>query len=116
MRPEKFFQIVLNLANNAVKFTEHGSVNIRAAGTPEAVTISVIDTGIGIKPESLANLFQAFRQVDGSARRVYEGTGLGLYLCRQLATLLHGTIDVQSEFGSGSCFRLTLPRTLRPGV
>jgi PAS domain S-box-containing protein len=111
---KKFFQIVLNLANNAVKFTEHGSVKIQVRGTREAVTVSVIDTGIGIKAESLANLFQAFRQVDGSARRAYEGTGLGLYLCRQLTTLLGGVIDVQSEFGSGSCFRFTLPRELRP--
>ena len=107
---KKFFQILLNLANNAVKFTEHGSVKIKVRGTREAVTVSVIDTGIGIKPENLANLFQAFRQVDGSARRVYEGTGLGLYLCRATRQMLGGHIDVQSEFGSGSCFRLTLPR------
>jgi PAS domain S-box-containing protein len=107
---KKTFQILLNLANNAVKFTETGSVRLNVCATAQAVTFAVADTGIGIKPEQLANLFQAFRQVDGSARRVYEGTGLGLYLCKKLVALLGGTIGVESEFGRGSCFHFTLPR------
>ncbi len=109
---KKVFQILLNLANNALKFTEKGSVRILARSTGASVEIEVIDTGIGIKPESIAGLFQAFRQVDGSARRVYEGTGLGLYLCKKLSTMLGGEIHAESEFGTGSRLTVTLPQTL----
>jgi PAS domain S-box-containing protein len=107
---KKCFQILLNLVNNAVKFTERGRVSITVRTTAEEVEFAVTDTGIGIKPESMAHLFEAFRQVDGSARRVYEGTGLGLYLCRQLASMLDGSISAESEFGHGSRFTFTLPR------
>ncbi len=108
---KKCFQILLNLANNAVKFTDTGHVTLAIRATAAQVEMSVTDTGIGIKPESLAQLFEAFRQVDGSARRTYEGTGLGLYLCKQLATMLGGSIAAESEFGKGSRFTVTLPRT-----
>ena len=108
---KKCFQILLNLANNALKFTDTGSVRIAVRATAESVELSVTDTGIGIKPENLAQLFEAFRQVDGSARRTYEGTGLGLYLCKQLASMLGGGIAAESEFGKGSRFTVTLPRT-----
>jgi signal transduction histidine kinase len=111
---KKCFQILLNLVNNAVKFTEQGRVCITVRTTPEKVVFAVTDTGIGIKPESMAHLFEAFRQVDGSARRVYEGTGLGLYLCRQLASMLEGNISAESEFGHGSRFTFTLPRETPP--
>ena len=111
---KKVFQILLNLANNAVKFTEKGGVRIVVAAAQQTVTIEVIDTGIGIRPESIGGLFQAFRQVDGSARRVYEGTGLGLYLCRKLADMLQGSIRAESEFGAGSRFTVVLPRELPP--
>ena len=76
----------------------------------DSIRFIVNDTGIGIKPESLNHLFEAFRQVDGSARRVYEGTGLGLYLSKQLSKMLGGIITVESEFGSGSRFTLILPQ------
>ena len=109
---KKTFQILLNLANNAVKFTERGGVRIEVRADAASVVIDVIDTGIGIRPESMANLFEAFRQVDGSARRTYEGTGLGLYLCRKLASLLSGEIHAGSEFGAGSRFTVTLPREI----
>ena len=108
---KKCFQILLNLANNALKFTDAGRVQLAGRTTAEGVELSVTDTGIGIKPESMAQLFEAFRQVDGSARRAYEGTGLGLYLCKQLATMLGGSIAAESEFGKGSRFTITLPRT-----
>jgi signal transduction histidine kinase len=62
----------------------------------------------------MAGLFEAFRQIDGSARRVYEGTGLGLYLCRKLITLLGGEVRAESEFGVGSTFSFTLPRMPQP--
>jgi signal transduction histidine kinase len=109
---KKCFQVLLNLANNAVKFTEVGRVNLNVTTGPENVQFAVSDTGIGIKPENFKHLFEAFRQVDGSARRVYEGTGLGLYLSEQLARMLGGTITVESEFGIGSRFTLTLPKSV----
>ncbi len=113
---KKCLQIVLNLAANAVKFTARGHVGIDVHARDGQVAISVKDSGLGVKPEQLANLFQAFRQVDGTARRVYEGTGLGLYLCKKLATLLGGDIMVKSTFGIGSCFTLTLPLEIKPPV
>jgi signal transduction histidine kinase len=107
---KKCFQILLNLANNAVKFTDVGGVRLAVQATAAGVEFAVSDTGIGIKPENMAQLFEAFRQVDGSARRVYEGTGLGLYLSKQLATMLGGHLTAESEFGSGSRFALIVPR------
>ena len=69
----------------------------------------VSDTGIGIKEENMEYLFEAFRQIDGTARRRYEGAGLGLYLCKKLVTLLGGKIWAESEYGKGSKFTFTLP-------
>jgi PAS domain S-box-containing protein len=109
---QRVFQVILNLANNAVKFTERGRVTLVCDAMEETVRVRVADTGIGIKPEHLPLLFEAFRQVDGSARRVYEGTGLGLHLCRKLLDLLGGRIDVESTHGQGSCFTVTLPRKI----
>ncbi|MFT3780760.1 MAG: PAS domain S-box protein [Nibricoccus sp.] len=107
---KRLYQIVLNLANNAVKFTEKGNVSITATLIDkDKIRIAVQDTGIGIREENIGRLFEAFRQVDGSARRVYEGTGLGLFLVRKLLTLLGGSVDAASEFGRGSTFTITLP-------
>jgi PAS domain S-box-containing protein len=107
---KRLYQIVLNLANNAVKFTERGEVVVSATATEAGgVAIAVRDSGIGIRAENLPRLFEAFRQVDGSARRVYEGTGLGLFLVRKLLHLLGGSVTVTSEFGQGSVFTITLP-------
>jgi PAS domain S-box-containing protein len=106
---KRAYQVLLNLANNAVKFTDAGSVKIVVRNAGTGVQFDVIDTGIGIKPEQLANLFQAFRQVDGSAKRVYEGTGLGLYLSKKLVNMLGGSIGAESKFGAGSRFYFTLP-------
>jgi PAS domain S-box-containing protein len=111
---KRAYQILLNLTNNAVKFTDKGSIKIVIQNQGSGVQFEVIDTGIGIKPEQLANLFQAFRQVDGSARRVYEGTGLGLYLCKKLVNMLGGSIGAESNFGVGSRFYFTLPATPPP--
>jgi PAS domain S-box-containing protein len=105
-------QILLNLADNAIKYTEHGSVRIDArAGRwngQAAVAISVIDTGIGIKAEDIARLFKAFEQLAAGGRHA-GGTGLGLHLSQTLALLLGGELSVISEQGSGSTFTLTLP-------
>lgn len=71
------------------------------------------DTGIGIRPEQLKLLFEAFRQLDGSPRRLYEGAGLGLHLCRKLLGLMAGDIRVESRFGAGSRFTFTVPLALQ---
>lgn len=109
----RLFQILVNLVGNAIKFTDRGHVIVTSRTTPDALEVAVTDTGIGIRAEQLGNLFQAFRQVDGSARRVYEGTGLGLYLSRQLLHLMGGEVSVSSTFGEGSTFSFTLPRRVR---
>ncbi len=106
---KRFLQIVMNLANNAVKFTDHGSVVIEIARADDNALLRVTDTGPGIDAEAQARLFRAFSQLDGSARRHHEGTGLGLYLCRKLAHLLGGEIGVESEVGRGSSFWVRLP-------
>jgi signal transduction histidine kinase len=109
---KRVLQILLNLVSNAVKFTANGSVTITATTSVTDLQVSVSDTGIGIKPEHLGMLFEAFRQVDGSAKRVYEGTGLGLYLCRKLLSIMGGTISVESDYGKGSQFVFSLPLSL----
>lgn len=107
-------QILVNLTNNAIKYTPSGSVRIdvwecKLADVP-AVAFSVTDTGIGIKPEDQERLFRAFEQLDRSSTRKFEGTGLGLYLCRNLAQLLGGELSVSSEYAKGSTFTFALPR------
>ena len=108
-------QILINLANNAMKFTAHGSVTLRGEciddGGRAWVELSVIDTGIGISSEDQTRLFQAFTQVgDAQARRKVEGTGLGLHLCRKLAELMDGHIGVHSEPGRAAASRCGLAR------
>lgn len=116
-------QILLNLLSNALKFTEKGSVTLHACkevdflpeGVTEpipAVTITIADTGCGIKPEDLSMLFKPFRQIDSTLSRAHEGTGLGLAICRRLTELMGGRITVESRWGSGSRFSVTLPCTL----
>jgi signal transduction histidine kinase len=111
---KKCYQIVLNLLNNAVKFTEHGRITVACRHCQERVEVSISDTGVGIKAEDMQLLFEAFRQFDNSACRRYEGSGLGLHLCRRLAKLLGGEIRATSEYSKGSCFTLSLPWTPEP--
>jgi signal transduction histidine kinase len=108
----KISQILRNFISNALKFTENGSVRVSAAPGPEAGTIlfSVADTGIGISPENLQLIFEEFSQIEHPLQRRSKGTGLGLPLCRKLAELLGGRVDVESQVGVGSRFTLTLPR------
>jgi signal transduction histidine kinase len=103
-------QILLNFCNNAIKFTDVGSVTVaverKEADGRQAVEISVTDTGIGIRPDYRDKMFQAFAQMESTDR---EGTGLGLHLSQKLAHLIGGRIDFSSEYGKGSRFWLTLP-------
>jgi signal transduction histidine kinase len=108
----KCFQVLLNLTTNAVKFTERGEVRIEASAQSGRLAASVSDTGIGIRPEQLRLLFEAFRQLDGSPRKLYEGTGLGLHLSRKLLDLMDGDIRVESAFRAGSRFSFSVPLDL----
>ena len=112
-------QVLLNLLSNAAKFTDSGTITLRArpveAVGPDSgrlepfVEISVIDTGRGIAAEDMAKLFEPFSQVDASATRKAGGTGLGLSICRQLVELHSGRIWAESELGKGSTFIFILP-------
>jgi PAS domain S-box-containing protein len=105
-------QVIINLLSNAIKFTpEGGSVELAVQGIAEVqqVRISVIDTGIGIKAEDLPRLFQPFAQLDTRLSRMYGGTGLGLALVKNLVELHGGSVKVESVFGQGSCFTVSLP-------
>ena len=103
-------QILINLVSNAVKFTDQGRITVTSTVLPdERIEISVADTGIGIKEESMDKLFNPFQQVDMNPTKQFEGTGLGLYLCKSLVTLLGGEITAQSQYKKGSVFTFILP-------
>jgi PAS domain S-box-containing protein len=105
----KLLQILLNLASNAAKFTDRGEITFRCQILPERMRLSVSDTGIGIKAEDLALLFQPFSQLEDGLRKRHEGTGLGLSLSKGLAALLGGDLTVVSEYGKCSTFTLHVP-------
>jgi len=106
-------QVLVNLMANAVKFTEHGGVTIRASVVDGWITIAVADTGVGIPPEAQTYIFDEFRQVDASTTRRYGGTGLGLAISKRLIALHGGRIWVDSTVGIGSTFLFTLPVRVR---
>ncbi len=119
--PLRLSQILINLINNAIKFTDQGEIVVKVmitdvkpdAGYPapgedlKLLKFSISDTGIGMTPPQMANLFQAFNQADNSVTRKYGGTGLGLAISKQLAELMGGAVWVESEFGVGSTFYFT---------
>ena len=107
--PTRIRQVLLNLLNNAARFTEEGGITVKARALPQDVEISVEDTGIGMPSEQLQNVFTEFYQVDSSLRRRYGGTGLGLSICKQFVTLHGGRIWAESNLGQGSRFVFTLP-------
>lgn len=102
-------QVLLNLINNAVKFTNAGEVRVSCELNHETVITRVTDTGCGIKPENLSKLFEPFQQLDSGIARHHEGTGLGLAICRRLVELMGGRISVDSTWDKGSTFSFTLP-------
>jgi PAS domain S-box-containing protein len=107
--PLRLKQILFNLLSNAVKFTDHGGIAVSAFADGAMAVIEVADTGIGIRPDDQAGIFDAFRQLDSSARRQVGGSGLGLAITRNLVELHGGSIEVESLPGRGSTFRFTLP-------
>jgi PAS domain S-box-containing protein len=118
LRPQRIFgditrlrQILVNLINNAVKFTEVGEVVVKAIASSNAdeIHFSVKDSGIGISPNRVDRLFRSFSQVDTSTSRKYGGTGLGLAISKRLVELMGGRIWVDSQFGKGSTFHFTVP-------
>lgn len=110
-------QILLNILNNAVKFTDHGSITVIIDWVEEddeygSFEIQIIDTGMGIKKENLNALFEAFTQVDLKKNHNKQGTGLGLAICKQLLSIMNGRITVESEYGKGTMFFVTFPQKI----
>ena len=111
--PYRFRQVVANLVGNAVKFTEHGEVAVRVMARDQTsgeatITLTVVDTGIGIAREAQKRIFEHFSQADGSTTRRYGGSGLGLAICQRLLALMGGSITVDSAPGRGATFRVDL--------
>ena len=112
--PTRLRQVLLNLADNAIKFTERGSVTVevdveRGSAGETVVRFAVVDTGIGISPEMQARVFESFTQADGTMTRRFGGTGLGLTISLQLVALMGGRMWLESTPGAGSTFRFALP-------
>lgn len=108
--PRSLRQILINLLNNAVKFTDQGGVSIELVqGTPGWMRLTVKDTGIGIPKDKLEMVFEKFSQLDSSYTKRFQGTGLGLSIVRELVELLGIRLEVESEHGKGSCFSLNIP-------
>jgi signal transduction histidine kinase len=106
---EKLGQILLNLLDNAVKFTERGEIRISACQQNGSLKLAVSDTGIGIEKKDLDQIFEKFHQGDLSNNKKYRGTGLGLAIVKKFANLLGGEVAVESDVGKGSVFTVTLP-------
>ena len=109
----KVRQGLFNLLSNACKFTQQGTIGLTVARQAEDgvdwITLSVTDTGIGMTPEQMARLFQAFSQAETSTARQYGGTGLGLAITRKFCQMMGGDVTVESEMGKGSTFTIRLP-------
>lgn len=107
--PTKLRVVLKNLINNAVKFTEKGSVTVDVNKSGRGIEISMSDTGIGIAQENLPVIFEPFRQIENPLTRRHGGIGMGLYIVKRLLEVLGGTIKVESEAGRGSTFRVWIP-------
>ncbi|MEM9776072.1 MAG: ATP-binding protein [Chloroflexota bacterium] len=107
---QKLKQVLINLLGNANKFTEKGSIIVTVIDQAEHVKISVADTGIGMRPEFIRQLFQPFAQAENDFSRKFEGTGLGLAISKRFVELMNGTISVESKFGQGTVFNVFIPK------
>jgi len=105
-------QVLLNLIGNAAKFTNDGYINLSVSFTDETIKIAVCDTGIGISPENIEALFDAFEQADVLTNRSTKGTGLGLTIAKSIIEMMGGTISVESVYGKGSTFCVEIPKVL----
>lgn len=106
---DKFGKLLFNLLSNAFKFTREGHVEVATSIHGDRFRLTVSDSGIGIKPDQLPNIFDRFCQADGSESREYAGTGIGLALVKEIAALHHGEVRAYSQYGSGSSFEITVP-------
>lgn len=111
--PVKCRQVLLNLTSNAAKFTDAGRIEIEQEGISGAAIVRVRDTGIGIAPDDIGRVFEAFTQLEDAKSKRHQGTGLGLTIVRNLLELLGGSITVESEFGRGTRFAVTFPNPLQ---
>jgi signal transduction histidine kinase/CheY-like chemotaxis protein len=102
-------QLLYNLISNAVKFTDAGQINVRVAHGQDTLTLSVVDTGVGIAPDKLSTVFETFVQADASSTRRVGGAGLGLSICSELVRLMNGALKATSSLGEGSTFTIILP-------
>ncbi|TPW29111.1 response regulator [Martelella alba] len=109
-------QVLINLIGNAVKFTENGTITLRARGDENGIDFSVVDTGIGISSADQQRIFDDFVMLDSSYGRKVAGSGLGLGIARRIATLMGGTLSVESNLGQGSVFTLSLPPLAEPDL
>jgi len=108
--PDRLQEVITNLFDNAIKYTEHGGIVIGLTGDNAIVQLYVSDTGLGIPAEDVKHLFQKFYRVDNAETRSIGGTGLGLFICAKIIELYHGHIRVESKLGEGSTFYINLPR------
>lgn len=108
--PDRLREVITNLFDNAVKYTEAGKITIGLTGNNDVIQLFIQDTGVGIPEEDVPHMFQKFYRVDNSATRTIGGTGLGLFICRKIIELYKGTIWVESKVGEGSTFYINLPR------
>jgi PAS domain S-box-containing protein len=113
---QRLKQVIINLVNNAIKFTDQGTVNITCRKMDDYILMSVRDTGIGISKEEIKKLFHPFVQIENNSIKKNEGTGLGLSICKKLVELLKGGISVESEIGKGSEFKIELPIYSQDGL
>lgn len=107
---ERLREVLVNIVDNAIKFTEKGSITVALTGDTDSITISISDTGVGISEEELPHLFEKFYRIDNSETRSIGGTGLGLFICKQIVALYNGRIWAESTYGQGSTFFIQLPR------
>ena len=114
--PERVREVITNIFDNAVKYTEHGKISLGLTGDSNVVQVYVKDTGNGIAADDIPHLFEKFYRVDNSDTRAIGGTGLGLYICRKIVEMYDGRIWVESQPGKGSIFYINLPRLSRQKV